>query len=75
VAAGNLKLEKAVPALVRALRGDPSPLVRGHAAWALGEIGGAKESLLEASETEKDPWCLQEIRLALVGGTTNATLG
>src|SRR5919112_558238 len=57
------------------LWGDPSPLVRGHAAWALGEIGGAKESLLEASETEKDPWCLQEIRLALVGGTTNATLG
>src|SRR5215204_2530059 len=40
VAAGNLKLERAVPALVRALRGDPSPLVRGHAAWALGEIGG-----------------------------------
>jgi epoxyqueuosine reductase len=75
VAAGNLKLEKAVPTLVRALRGDPSPLVRGHAAWALGEIGGAKESLTEASETEEDPWCLQEIRLALVGGTTNATLG
>jgi epoxyqueuosine reductase len=75
VAAGNLKLAKAVPALVRALRGDPSPLVRGHAAWALGEIGGAKESLAEASETEKDTWCLQEIGLALAGGTTNATLG
>jgi epoxyqueuosine reductase len=70
-----MKLEKAVPALVRALRGDPSPLVRGHAAWALGEIGDAKETLMEASETEKDAWCLQEIGLALVGGTTNATLG
>jgi epoxyqueuosine reductase len=75
VAAGNLKLEKAVPALVRALCEDPSPLVRGHAAWALGEIGDAEESLMEASESEKDPWCLQEIRLALAGGTANATLG
>src|SRR5215217_2216158 len=46
-----------------------------HAPWALGEIGGAKESLMEASKTEKNPWCLQEIRLALVGGTKNATLG
>ena len=75
MAAGNLKLEKAVPDLIRALHEDPSPLVRGHAAWALGEIGGAEESLGEAAETEKDPWCLQEIRLALAGGTTNATLG
>jgi len=75
VAAGNLKLEKAVPALVWALREDSSALVRGHAAWALGEIGGAEESLMEASETEKDTWCLQEIRLALADGTTDATLG
>src|SRR5829696_5129238 len=75
VAAGNLKLEKAVPVLIECLREDPSPLVRGHAAWALGEIGGAKEPLMEASETEKDPWCLQEIGLALAGRTTNATLG
>src|SRR5215203_1656611 len=52
-----------------------APLVRGHAAWALGEIGGAAESLMEASETEKDTWCLQEIRLALTNGTTEATLG
>jgi epoxyqueuosine reductase len=57
------------------LHDDPSPLVRGHAAWALGEIGGVKESLMEASETEKNPWCLQEIQLALAGGATNATLG
>src|SRR5215208_6660371 len=75
VAAGNLKLEKAVPALIVALREDSSALVRGHAAWALGEIGGAEESLMEASETEKDTWCLQEIGLALTGGTTEATLG
>ena len=49
--------------------------MRGHAAWALGEIGGAEEALREASETEKDSWCLEEIGLALADGTTNATLG
>ena len=75
VAAGNLKLDRAVPALVGALREDPSPLVRGHAAWALGEIGGAKESLVEASGMERDMWCLAEIELALAGGTTDAGVG
>ena len=30
-----------MPGLVRALA-DPEPLVRGHAAWALGRIGGAE---------------------------------
>ena len=57
------------------MREDSSTLVRGHAAWALGEIGGAEESLMGASETEKDTWCLQEIRLALANGTTEASLG
>jgi epoxyqueuosine reductase len=75
VAAGNKKLEEAVPALVRALREDSSPLVRGHAAWALGEIGGAEGALSEAAETEEDAWCTEEIRLALAYGTTGATLG
>jgi epoxyqueuosine reductase len=69
VAAGNKKLETAVPALLQTLREDPSPLVRGHAAWALGEIGGAEEALERAYETEKDTWCLQEIGQALAGGT------
>ncbi len=38
VALGNRAGAGAVPALARALAIDPSPLVRGHAAWALGEI-------------------------------------
>ena len=42
VAAGNLKLKDAVTALVRCLKDDPSELVRGHAAWALGKIGGVE---------------------------------
>ncbi|ABG06082.1 Domain of unknown function DUF1730 [Rubrobacter xylanophilus DSM 9941] len=65
VAAGNLRLEAAVPALAGCLREDPSPLVRGHAAWALGEIGGAERELSEAARREADPWCRREIELAL----------
>jgi epoxyqueuosine reductase len=38
VALGNLKSLEAVPELIRLLD-DEEPLVRGHAAWALGEIG------------------------------------
>ena len=79
VAAGNLKMEKAAAALVGCLNEDPSPLVRGHAAWALGEIGGSEASLREAAETEKDPWCREEIELALMDGcagtASGATLG
>lgn len=41
VALGNSGNPDAVGPLARALRQDPSPLVRGHAAWALGTLGGA----------------------------------
>jgi epoxyqueuosine reductase len=75
VAAGNLGLRRAVPALIRCLGEDESPLVRAHAAWALGEIGGAEAALEEAAEGESDPACLDEIKLALAGGTTGASLG
>jgi epoxyqueuosine reductase len=75
VAAGNLGLEKAVPALVRCLLEDESPLVRSHAAWALGEIGGAERALREAAGVELDPSCLEEIELALAGGTNGAPVG
>ncbi len=67
VAAGNLRRREAVPALVGCLRKDASPLVRGHAAWALGEIGAgeARLALKRALTTEQDTRCLEEIRLAL----------
>src|SRR5512133_166834 len=49
VALGNAKDPVAVPALSGALE-DEEPLVRGHAAWALGQIGGADaRSALERS--------------------------
>ncbi len=75
VAAGNLRLEGAVPALEGCLRDDPSALVRGHAAWALGEIGVSEEALREAAGTETDGWCLEEIRAALAGAATGPGLG
>ena len=67
VAAGNLGLSEAVPALAEALRGDVAALVRGHAAWALGEIGGeeARAALEDASGAERDEGCREEILLAL----------
>jgi epoxyqueuosine reductase len=65
VVAGNLKLEVAVPALFRCLTEDESPVVRAHAAWALGEIGGAQEDLRRALEREEDPGCREEISRAL----------
>ena len=69
VAAGNLGLEEAVPALIRCLRDDEAPLIRGHAAWALAKIGGeeAGAALREAREEESDGWCVEEIELALSG--------
>lgn len=38
VALGNVGDERALPSLARALRDHPSALVRGHAAWALGQV-------------------------------------
>jgi len=69
VAAGNLKLEGAIPALILALREDPSSLVRSHAAWALGEIGVPESRLAlgEAAKNERDAGCREEIALALEG--------
>ena len=69
VAAGNLRLVDAVPTLVGCLHEDESPLVRGHAAWALGEIGDAESAtaLREALEREPDEGCLVEIEAALEG--------
>ncbi|MHB9035570.1 MAG: tRNA epoxyqueuosine(34) reductase QueG [Armatimonadota bacterium] len=37
IAAGNLRTEQAVPALTRMLE-DENPILREHAAWALGQI-------------------------------------
>lgn len=40
VALGNTRNPDAVAPLARALETEPEPLIRSHAAWALGQIGG-----------------------------------
>jgi epoxyqueuosine reductase len=66
VALGNWGVGEAVSVLVEALA-DPEPLVRGHAAWALGEIGTAEAvSSLEAVQpVERDPFVRAELEAAL----------
>ena len=68
VALGNVGGPADVPALGLALA-DPEPLVRGHAAWALGRIGGveARRLLDDALATEQDDDVRAEIRAALDG--------
>ena len=68
VALGNLKSREAVSALVRALA-DEEPLVRQHAAWALGQIGTseAEAGLRERRLIESDTGVNEEIDAALDG--------
>ena len=67
VALGNTWNPSAIPVLSSALLRHSEPLVRAHAAWALGEIGGetSSDALKAASPVETSPSVLEEIRLAL----------
>ena len=70
VALGNTHDARAAEPLGRALRVHPSPLVRGHAAWALGELGehggsAARSALAEAERADPDPQVREEAAFAL----------
>ncbi len=67
VALGNGLDRADVPALATSLGDDPSALVRGHAAWALGRIGspGARAALHSALEREHEPGVRDEVHAAL----------
>ncbi|MDQ6767867.1 MAG: tRNA epoxyqueuosine(34) reductase QueG [Candidatus Eremiobacteraeota bacterium] len=67
VALGNSRDSQAVPYLIAALR-DRKALVRGHAAWALGELGGeqSRQALEELLVSEPDSWVRDEARQALL---------
>ncbi len=69
VALGNLRDPAAIPALLLALADEAEPLVRGHAAWALGRIGTreAREGLEARLGSERDPYVREEIAVALAG--------
>jgi epoxyqueuosine reductase len=66
VALGNWGSPEAVPVLAQSLW-DSDPLIRGHAAWALGRIAseGSTQALRGRLEVEDDPWVREEIELAL----------
>jgi epoxyqueuosine reductase len=68
VALGNIGGNGAVPTLTYALLHASSPLIRGHAAWALARIGGAKahRALKLALRNEDIPYARDEIDDALV---------
>ena len=72
VVAGNTRAADLVPALVERLRADDDPIVRSHAAWALGRIGGpAALNALEASlPSEADGAVRKEIERALTESST-----
>ena len=55
-------VETAVSSLIPLLH-DPEPIIRGHAAWALGQIGGevAKTAVVSALAAETDDLVRQEL--------------
>ncbi|HVO31834.1 MAG TPA: tRNA epoxyqueuosine(34) reductase QueG, partial [bacterium] len=69
VALGNHRDPRAIHGLVNALS-DVEPLVRGHAAWALGEIDDASaRGVLDAARSrEPDAYVREEIEAALSSG-------
>jgi epoxyqueuosine reductase len=66
VALGNLRDPRALPALEAVLH-EAEPLLRGHAAWALGRLGGgeARRVLRSALRHELDGGVKEEMTLAL----------
>ena len=66
VALGNWASPDAVPVLTSALS-DPEPLVRGHAAWALGRMASAEASsaLSDRASVESEAEVLKELLAAM----------
>jgi epoxyqueuosine reductase len=64
VCAGNSKDPSAAPVLATLLD-DAEPLIRGAAAWALGQIGGRDDELRRRLEREDDAQVTEELMAAL----------
>jgi len=65
VAAGNSGDPGMLPTLLRLLEDDEA-LVRGHVAWALGELGDGEVAMVlqDHLAREQDPWVREEIESA-----------
>ncbi|CAN5761583.1 hypothetical protein BH23GEM3_BH23GEM3_00620 [soil metagenome] len=74
VALGNWGSDEAVSVLVEVL-GDAEPLVRGHAAWGLGEVASSSAAavLAERLGVEGDPWVREELEIALARSSDRAS--
>lgn len=86
VALGNSGDPRALAPLTRALTEHTSPLVRGHAAWALGRLletlprstlesfgeaaNAARHALTSAAENDADPWVREESARAALRAVT-----
>lgn len=66
IALGNKGHQSGLNVLEKALE-HPSPIIRGHAAWAVGRIGGkrARRMLEKSLAGEQDAYASKEIRAAL----------
>lgn len=65
IALGNIGTESDIAVLAATLAEHDEPLVRSHAAWALGRLGGRSE-LNRARNIELEPTVQQEIDSALL---------
>ena len=67
VALGNTGDEIAAKPLSRLLENDPRPLIRLHAAWSLGKVGGSKAvfALEKSIKYDQDNKVREEAKFAL----------
>lgn len=67
IALAHFKETSSLPALVALLHKDPRPVLRGTAAYAIGQIGGgeAEAQLNEALLREKEEEVIKEVKKAL----------
>lgn len=67
IALAHFKEASSIPALAAVLHDDPRPVIRGTAAYAIGQIGGeeAEMQLQKALQREKEEEVLTEVKKAL----------
>ena len=71
VVAANVGCEAAVPALIERIEGDPEPLVRSHALWAIAYLDRRKAApLIEQALRDSNSQVYEEALVLVSGGTS-----